>query len=279
MTEAPIAAESGHWYKRDGSPCYEVSRANGDGMRAATLADARRLDLVPSVTTILRCAAAPGLEAWKTRQVLMSALTLPRIDGETADGYATRVIKDSKEQGKKAAERGTELHAEIESFIQTNTHSLKWMVHIVAIRETLDHYGIDLLKGKAEHSFACGAGFGGKVDWHDDALLLDFKSKDRIDAKVKPYNDHLMQCAAYAYGLGVKRAGNVFIGVEDKQVRVFLYEPEQLAEAFGQFTCLLSFWQRKNKFGIYDRKKHGAFLTSYDLAEMNRQYPVNPDVK
>jgi hypothetical protein len=247
-----LASESQHWYCRDGLPCYEVPRAKGDGMRSATLADARKLDLVPSVSLILKCAAAPGLEQWKLRKMLEAALTLPRIDGETVDDYATRVIEDSQVEGKKAAERGTALHAAIETWIQSGgVHfNFDWIDHTTQLNDTLRQHGVNLLNGaKCEHSFACGAGYGGKVDWHDETLLLDFKSKDRIDPKLKPYDNHLMQCAAYAYGLGLHRAGNVFIGVEDKQVRVFLYEREDLEEAFEQFNCLLQYWQRKNRFG------------------------------
>src|SRR4051812_25248796 len=112
--ETGIPAESTHWYRRDGQPCYQVPRAKGDGMRDTTLADARKLDLVPSVSLILKCAAAPGLENWKLRKMLEAALTLPRHEGESLDDFSERVISDSQEQGKKAAERGTDLHAAIE---------------------------------------------------------------------------------------------------------------------------------------------------------------------
>jgi hypothetical protein len=70
------AAESLHWYDRDGKPAYTVKAKDGSD-RPATLRDARKLNLVPSVTTIIRCAAAPGLELWKANQLMMAALTLP----------------------------------------------------------------------------------------------------------------------------------------------------------------------------------------------------------
>jgi hypothetical protein len=248
-TGDPLASESQHWYRRDGSPCYEVPRSKGDGTRPATLADARKLDLVPSVSLILKCAAAPGLEIWKLRKMLEAALTLPKIDGETEADYVSRIIEDSQAEGKKAAERGTELHAAIETAIRTQVLQTPWEDHILSLITTLNQHGIRLSDARAEHSFACGAGYGGKVDFQNDTLLLDFKSKERIDPKLKPYDNHLMQCAAYAYGLGLNRAGNVFIGIEDKQVRVFLYEKEDLAEAFAQFSHLLAYWQIKNRFG------------------------------
>ena len=254
MTDSAIAAESGHWYKPDGSPCYQVPYADPrKGMRNTSLADARKLDLVPSATKIIRCAAAPGLEQWKQDQLLDSALTLPMLPGELADDYKLRVIADAEERGNKARNRGTSLHIAIEEAIRTGQcDDPSWTDHVVRVIETMKQYGIDLLdmQAKSEHSFARD-GYGGKIDFHDDAILLDFKSKDRIDDKVKPYDEHLMQCGAYAHGVGLKYAGNVFIGVEDKLVRVFLYDPDQLSEAFGMFSCLLSYWQRKNRFGPY----------------------------
>ena len=73
--------ESTHWYTRAGNPMYTIIGKNGKE-RNTTLRDARTLDLVPSVTTILGVAAKPGLEKWKQEQVLLAALTLPRQDGE-----------------------------------------------------------------------------------------------------------------------------------------------------------------------------------------------------
>jgi len=56
---------------------YTVEAAKG-GQRATTLRDARKLSLVPSVTTILNIVAKPALLAWMQQQVLYSALTLPK---------------------------------------------------------------------------------------------------------------------------------------------------------------------------------------------------------
>jgi hypothetical protein len=101
-----FATQAGHWYALNGEPRYTIKGANGRE-RNTTLADARKLQLVPSVTTIIRMAAAPALEKWKRDQVLLAALTLPRRDGEPEADWLRRVEQDSQEQGKQAAERGT----------------------------------------------------------------------------------------------------------------------------------------------------------------------------
>ena len=75
-TQTAFAAESGHWYKADGTPAYTVLAKSG-AERPTTLRDARTLNLYPSVTTIIRLAAAPGLERWKLNQFGLALLTLP----------------------------------------------------------------------------------------------------------------------------------------------------------------------------------------------------------
>ncbi len=239
-----IASEQGHWYDKQGVAVYEVPRAKGDGMRPTTLADARKLGLVPSVTTILSCAAKPGLEAWKAKQILEAALTLPRLKDETLDDYATRIIEDSKAQGKKAAERGTELHAAIEDYIRGQS-SLLWDRHLTNLVMTLNQYGIDIFKGKPEHSFASTLGFGGKIDWHNDDAIIDFKTKANLSAKQLAYPEQCWQLAAYESGLtdAQRKTINVFIGVDDCKVRIHEWTSYDQEQGWLAFTHLLKFWQ------------------------------------
>ena len=113
----PRASESQHWYTRDGVPRYTVIGKNGKE-RNTTLRDARTESLVPSVTTILNVAAKPALTAWLMNQVLMAALTLPKLTEESDDDYCKRVMQDSKEQGKTAANEGTDIHAAIQGYYE-----------------------------------------------------------------------------------------------------------------------------------------------------------------
>lgn len=190
-----LPAESTHFYFKDGRPCYEVPLAKGGGMRPTHIGDARKLDLVPSYSEIAKVAAKPGLDAWKLKQLLEAALTLPRLPDETLDDYAVRVIEDSKAQGKAAAERGTQLHAAIEYYIGFGSVPLaydQWSEHCCEVQKSLTQYGIDLFMGKAEHSFASPLGYGGKIDFHnDEPLIIDFKTKDKIDDKKQlAYENH-----------------------------------------------------------------------------------------
>ena len=271
-----IASENNHWYDKAGTPVYTVPMTSKAGDRPTNIKDARKLDLVPSVTLILNTMAKPGLEAWKAKQLLEASLTLPRKQGESLDDYARRIVEDSKAQGIAAADRGTQLHKAIEDYIRNKACAFEsvWFNHLVKLELALSQHGIDLHAGQSEHSFSAnvnGLCYGGKIDYHkrnDECVLIDFKSKDRIeDKKLSVYDEHQMQLAAYGYGLFGRitsskpwawdsfRALNVFVGVQDCEVRVFEHNPQDLENAFELFQCLLSFWSRKNHFGKFAKEK------------------------
>jgi hypothetical protein len=99
-----------HWYLRDGRPFHEIGKKDGTGNRAVTLADARKVLALPSVTNILGVISKPGLEAWKIEQGILAALTLPRLPEEPLEGFARRVVADMGEEVEKAADFGTAIH-------------------------------------------------------------------------------------------------------------------------------------------------------------------------
>jgi len=111
-----FSSESGHWYERDGTPAYTVPNKSKGGMRPTRITDAKKLDLVPSVTTVIRVLAAPALTNWLVETNLLALATLPKIKGETIDARIVRAKRDAKEQVIKAAEMGTEIHGAIERF-------------------------------------------------------------------------------------------------------------------------------------------------------------------
>ena len=108
-----FAKESGHWYDREGNPRYTIIGANGKE-RPTTLRDGRKLNLFPSYTKIAGVENKPALNVWKENQIALAAITLPRIEGETDDDFLVRVKEDAKEQSRKAADRGTQIHTAIE---------------------------------------------------------------------------------------------------------------------------------------------------------------------
>lgn len=239
------AAESTHWYDREGKPAYTVKSKDGTD-RPTTLRDARKLNLLPSVTSIIRCAAAPGLEYWKVQQAIYAALTLPRLQDEPEDAYLTRILADSKEQAKKAAERGTAIHAAIQGFYEGETSS-GYEPHIQGAVQAVEAWAD--AKWQAERSFAHPMGFGGKCDLSANGAVLDFKTKE-FDAEVtgtlKTWDEHAMQLAAYRHGLGMPSAqcAIVYVSVTNPGLAKLIEIPEpDLVKGWKCFYSLLQFFK------------------------------------
>src|ERR1017187_7985575 len=84
--------ENGHWYFTSGEPCFEVPKADGKGMTKTTLRHAKKMNLLPSVTTILRVLDKPALTAWKIEQAVLAVMTTPRLPAEADDDFIKRVL-------------------------------------------------------------------------------------------------------------------------------------------------------------------------------------------
>lgn len=247
---ADYASEAGHFYRRDGSPCYTIEGANGIE-RNTTLRDARRLDLVPGVTTIIRCAAAPGLEVWKQEQMMLASLTLPKRDGETEKDWLARIRMDAKEQAKNAAERGTEIHGALERSKQGKSVAPQYVPWVGAAHaELASNCGAQ--SWKAEQSYAHRFGYGCKIDLHSSDWVIDYKGKD--DATREEcylYDEHYMQLAAcrLAAGIPEARCAIVFFGRQSPWAKFVEAPAEELRRGWDMYESLLSYWQSKNRIG------------------------------
>jgi len=249
MSEIKYAAESGHWYDRSGNPAYTTKTKDGRE-RPTTLRDARKDDLVPSVTTILKVAASPGLERWKQEQVLMAALTMPRKEGESESEYLTRVMEDSKETGRKAADEGTMIHAAIEKHYRGQEVESQYQAYVDGCKRAINAHFNDW-DWEAEKSFCNTLGYGGKVDMHTTGIVVDIKTKEfGPDDDIPKYDEHRMQLAAYRMGLHMPtaRCANVFVSRSHPGlVHVLEWDQEELDQAWQMFAMLLRFWQIKNR--------------------------------
>lgn len=272
-----------HWYDKDGNPKYTIKGVNGK-IRPTTLRDARKLNLVPSVTTIMSVEDKPGLLTWKQQQLLKACIADP-FDEEMYDEdfWKRKVITESELIGKSAADKGTIIHDALESWIKTETYknienfsgdySLSDFVDPVAEFLIERFMGVDWV---AEASFASSLGFGGKIDLHSRPtkdrrpIVLDYKTKDTDDRKkLVAYDQHHMQTAAYAKGL--EEIGAFVIPGEEQETEQISYNAEaaerynlfisthvpgmyELTEStdfqreFGMFSNLLQFWQLKNNY-------------------------------
>jgi len=239
-------SESGHWYLPDGSPAYRIIGKNGKE-RNSTVKDAREHGLLPSVTTIIGCASKPALDVWKQQQAILSALTLPRLEGESEEDWLSRVVADSKETAKSAAERGTQIHGVIEAFYE-GIYIPELPPYVRAVENAInEHFGSQLWI--SEKSFAYG-GFGGKCDLvAKSGFVVDFKTTEKDLDKLDYFFDRQMQLSAYRMGFEMPKARCAIVYVNALQNKAKLVEiPEDdLRIGWECFTHLLAFYRAKNK--------------------------------
>jgi len=197
-----IPSESAHWYKADGTPCHSVEKKAG-GMRPTNLSDARKLNLFPSVTSVLSIIRSHTLESWIQTQLVEAALTLPQQEGESLDKFARRVVEDSKTKSKEATGFGSKVHNVLESFMRGEEVSdpevdefaeptIEWL------RENI--LDVDIVE---EVLVNHREGYAGTVDLVAEVkgvgkAVIDYKTQTIRNGRPNFYPKFPLQLAAYA---------------------------------------------------------------------------------
>lgn len=245
---------SEHWYTQEGKPCYEVASKSGS-MRSTTLADARKLALVPSVTTVLDVIHKDALVTWKVNQGILAALTLPKRDDEAESAYISRILTDSRQQAKDAADEGSRIHDAIERSFKGLVVEDRYQPHVAGVRAELLRLFPEVNDWVAEQSFCHEYGYGGKVDLHSPSwgIIVDHKGKDGdfTDGKKLAYDQH-WQLAAYQKGLcpqSRKRCANIFFSrTHPGIVTSHVWKPEEMAEGWQVFMGALTLWKAIKRY-------------------------------
>jgi hypothetical protein len=240
--------QSGHWYTEEGQSAHVIVGKTGKE-RNTTVADARKLGLLPSVTSVLGIMEKPQLTAWKIEQAIMASLTLPKEDNESLEEYAKRVVKDSKESTTRAAEHGTKMHTEMENILLGRDCSKD---------ETLGPY-IETFKEWAsdniEKTYWCekalvGAGYAGRCDAYvrlkgvGDAII-DLKNR-KVNPKYEPFYD--TDCAQlWAYRVASENPQAACVSVvlasnNPETIMTRVWDDKELYEAGIGFMSLLKVW-------------------------------------
>lgn len=246
--------DSGHWYTENGESAHVVIGKNGNE-RNTTVADARKMGLLPSVTSVLGIMDKPQLTAWKIEQAIMSSLTLPKEDGESLEDYAKRVVKDSKESTSKAAEHGTRMHEQMEHILLKRAHSKD--ADLQPYIKTFKEWAED----NVEETYWCekalvGAGYAGRCDAYvrlkgiGDAII-DLKNR-KVNPKYDPFYDS--DCAQlWAYRIASENPKcaciSVVLAANDPETLVIhRWDDNELYEAGVAFQAMLKVWAWSKKY-------------------------------
>jgi hypothetical protein len=203
-----------HWYKAtDGSPCYEIPYADGRPGKTPTLADARKLGLVPSVTSIIGILDKPGLTNWRIEQAILAALTNPVIHDQMPHQEMLSIVrKDAEAQSQQAMQRGTDIHDAIEKRLGLQPVPEQYKPHTEAVVETLAALAPE--QWRIEAHLPGGLAYGGRADLVSDEFLIDFKTKEfGPEDKIQGWPEQEVQLVAYDLGFGgpQRRLVNVFV--------------------------------------------------------------------
>ena len=251
-------SKSQHWYDRYGKAVFEVPKAKGEGMRATTIADARKLNLYPSVTTVLSVLAKPSLDDWKLTQVAERAYSNPPQDNEDAATYSRRIINGAFEQVGEAADLGTRIHAAIEAHFKGEPVEDEMQVYVRPVIGALERTGIKLVAHElrlVNHD----EGYAGTTDavmvLNGQQGILDFKSRKTKSGQLcEPWETEPMQIAAYTkakFGADhyMTVGANVYISTtEPGRVEIVSYDDGQLHKAWYAFQAANSLWQYLRKY-------------------------------
>lgn len=246
-----------HAYTRTGEPAYYV-QAKAGHQRATTIADCRKHGYLPSVSEVIRLKASPALESWKVANCARASLKHRPEDYIDEEAYIAAVVAESREVGRIAADRGTEVHDALETAINGGECPPQWSR---LVDRTMNAMSAELgpLDWVPEVSFGHPLGYGGRVDISCAAAVADFKTKDKLEGRrTLAYDDHVIQLAAYGMGLGIWHPSmpegdwpvfaNIFIGVEDEAVKIHRWKPDEVLRGWRVFEGLLSVWKLINKY-------------------------------
>lgn len=247
------SSSSAHWYDKTGKPCHSVPYADkkrAGETRSTTLGDARKMNLLPSVTSILGVIDRPQLNDWKQTQCVLSAITLPRQDGEVDDDFAKRVVADSWEYVSEAADRGTKVHKAIENYLLFGEISPD-----IAVRDIFMPF-VDWAAANIENihfseRVLVGDGYAGTCDLKAEIRgvglsIIDFKTRRPYNGKFSGYLTDNLQLSAYraADGFHTPHRLSVFINSETaEEPHIHQWPVDDNDASYDAFMAAFTLWK------------------------------------
>ena len=255
----------GHWYNSIGEPCYN-----------AGLREARKMGYLPSVTTIDKIIANPGLDTWKQNIIIETCIANP-FKGEVDDKeYIDWIKKEAFQDSRQKAKLGTVVHHLAERYIQgkplffQGARSDVWEI----FKPLKDWIDINLMEPKKGISTSEGCevilvnenfGYAGKADFKGwlstgQMVLIDFKTttikkadvkKDGTLKKAKLYPSYARQLAALDKAkptIELNILLSVIVSTEPGNYGVWthIWNDEEIGKAWVEFAGALQVYRSVN---------------------------------
>jgi hypothetical protein len=255
-----FASEAGHWYAPDGTPAYEVLDSKGQ-LRPATLRDARKLGLYPSVTGMEKVMDKPGLTNWMITRSIRFASENPRQDSEPMESYCQRIKAQEREDANKVRDLGSHIHGCIEKRLLSQPFDATYTKHVDGALSAFAAWADGLDGVRAEKSFGHPIGFGGRVDIHKPVFVADFKCTEFPEENLpSTWPNHARQLTACREGLQMPEARCAIIFVSTLVpglAHLVEIKEDKLAQGWEEFKCLLQLWKCINRYDPTKETDHG----------------------
>ena len=259
--EKQVDLDGSHWYTTEGIPAYKIKKTNGDGERNTTLRDARKHNLLPSVTTLFSIMAKPGLDRWKLNKAIDATLSTPRDSDEPDERYYKRILTRSFEETSDAAELGTKIHDAIDAAFDGKEPAKELQQYVGPTMKYLISLGLTDIQREAT-IVNLEEGYAGRVDLiarhKSKNIIIDFKTKKTTKGvKVLPFDYQATQIAAYAMGafksLDNCYGANIYISTsEPGRIETSVYDEDILKKEYDLLKNIAGVWRHIKK---YDPRK------------------------
>ena len=266
IIRAQFSRESGRWYDRTGHLVLQVPSAKGDKQVTPDKRHAKKFGLLPSVGSVNRQAAKPGLQTWRDRQIIAAALSLPQ--GDTPDDIwhdpnarAALVLADAQQQVEQAAERGKDWHGVIESSLLgkwpaegTVEFGTARYVKMWLGAEMGDGHTIVIERALVGDSYAGTPDIIAESADLSKTLLADIKTVNDdsplLTGKDKPHEEWAWQLGAYwrASTADPEHCWEVIVGRTSGAVRLHHWTAAEINKGWQAFKCLLDLWCIRNDY-------------------------------
>lgn len=251
-------SEGSHYYTKSGEPRYEYKG------RPTTLAHARALGWVPSVSTVLGLYPSFGLKRALENNMMDCASDNPRhmYPDLTPAKWRAMIRERSKEHIVEAARIGTIYHEAIEAVLRDeeppeSTREIP-VRFFPAFREWWSSTGLVVME--LEVPFAHPLGYGGRIDciaqdMEGVVYYIDWKTQEPKNGKSSFYDKYPLQLEAYARGdqihLGVDYPRYQLMSVviqRNDPTNITTKEWEDNEFYWDQFAATLTMWKGSNNY-------------------------------
>jgi len=268
-----------HWRDLDGN-LYEH----------ATLKEARKQCLVPSVSDVLSEIKKPQLEKWKMEQAVAKAMVTPFLidDEETYDEAKTRHIKHVVNNclSENAADFGTTVHNLIKRYCRGGELSeiklSQYDENIAgATRNAIAWIDVNIKTIIASERtwISRQYGYSGQIDlvakMRDDRIvLIDFKTQNSKNGKLYSYPDWKYQLGGYKImyeenaNIEVDTCINIVLGSNLDVMKVFEYTKDKMYLAKIVFLSALNVFRYSRDF-LWEDQKSALDAISATLRRFN----------